>query len=31
MLHRQIMTARHLTDRTESCIRECLADAERSP
>ncbi|MCM2485624.1 hypothetical protein ACVCIC_01375 [Burkholderia glumae] len=30
MPHRQMMTARHLTDRTESCIRECLADAERS-
>ncbi|WP_227742877.1 hypothetical protein, partial [Burkholderia gladioli] len=27
---RQMMTARHLTDRTESCIREYLADAERS-
>ncbi|MBW5287735.1 hypothetical protein ACS0X5_21670 [Burkholderia gladioli] len=31
MPHRQMMTARHLTDRTESCIREYLADAERSP
>ncbi|GLZ22477.1 hypothetical protein [Burkholderia plantarii] len=31
MPHRQMMTARHLTDRTESCIPECLADAERSP
>ncbi|MGS0979348.1 hypothetical protein [Burkholderia glumae] len=30
MPHRQMLTARHLTDRTESCIRECLADAERS-
>ncbi|KGC20209.1 hypothetical protein [Burkholderia gladioli] len=31
MPHRQMMTARHLTDRTESCIREYLADAERNP
>ncbi|WP_186144358.1 hypothetical protein [Burkholderia gladioli] len=31
MPHRQMMTARHLTDRTESCLREYLADAERSP
>ncbi|MBU9193004.1 hypothetical protein KTD33_00475 [Burkholderia gladioli] len=31
MSHRQMMTACHLTDRTESWIRECLADAERSP
>ncbi|MDN7429199.1 hypothetical protein [Burkholderia sp. AU45388] len=30
MPHRQMMTARHLTDRTESCIREYLANAERS-
>ncbi|KGC09843.1 hypothetical protein [Burkholderia gladioli] len=31
MSHRQMMTACHLMDRTESWIRECLADAERSP
>ncbi|MDN7742234.1 hypothetical protein [Burkholderia gladioli] len=30
MPHRQMMTARHLMDRTEACFREYLADAERS-
>ncbi|MGS1047473.1 hypothetical protein ACVCIC_00990 [Burkholderia glumae] len=30
MPHRQMMTALHLTDRTESCIRKFLVDADRS-